>query len=153
MFKYIQKSLLTNVYFGPQGFQLFSSESEQQDVQQTFSNDSTWNSNWFVVGVDTELGDPYLIIKSSDDAYVYTGVFDGNNWRLIPVAETFSAFVDCLGIIKKASLQEAEVYVPDDKTLSDNELISDLEQHLIEKSQCKEFWQQFIVCYKDWLKE
>ncbi len=153
MLKYIQKSLLTTVYFGPQGFQLFSAEDEQKSIQDKFSAEPGWNDDWFVIGVDTELGDPYLIVKNSDDADVYTAIFEGESWSLILVAVSIDAFIKCLTLLKKSNVQTAEVYVPDATTLTDEELLKYLEEELIETSKCKEFWQQFFVCYIDWLEE
>lgn len=153
MLGYIQKSSLTHTYFGPQGFQLFSSEEEQRAVQRKFTDDPSWNNAWFIVGMDTELGDPYLINKSSDDAVVYTGVFNGNTWELVPVAETIYSFIECLTLLRTVSAQTSEIFVPDDSTLTDKDILKDLEQQLIEISKCEAFWQQFMVCYMDWLTE
>ncbi|WP_426357450.1 hypothetical protein ACPUVO_13415 [Pseudocolwellia sp. HL-MZ19] len=153
MLKYIQKSLLTTVYFGPQGFQLFSLEDEQKATQDKFSLEPGWNEDWFVIGVDTELGDPYLMIQNSDDAHVYTAIFEGESWSLVPVAVSIDAFIKCLMLLKKSTAQIAEVYVPDATTLADEELLKYLEENLIEASQCEEFWEQFFVCYIDWLEE
>jgi hypothetical protein len=151
--EYIQKNLLSTVYMGPQGFQMFNSEVEQKKVQLKFSSEHGWHNDWFVVGVDTELGDPYFMIKSSNDAFIYTGVFDGEKWELIPVAESTHAFVECLTAIRKANNQKVEVFVPDDSTLIDRDILQGLEELLIDTSKCEEFWQQFFVCYIDWLEE
>jgi hypothetical protein len=153
LLKYIQKNLLTTVYFGPQGFQLFSSEEEQEKYQRQFSKQKGWNTDWFVIGVDTELGDPYLMIKNSDVAIVYTAIFEGDKWSLLPVSETIDAFIKCLTLLKNANVQTAEVYVPDESTLTDIELISYLERQLISTSHCAEYWKYFFVCYLDWLEE
>lgn len=155
MLKYIQKSLLTTVYFGPQGFQLFSAEEEQEEYQCQFSEQPGWNNNWFVIGVDTELGDPYLMISNSDDAVVYTAILEGDKWNLLPVAETIDAFIQCLTLLKNANThtQAAEVYVPDESTLTDIELLAYLERQLIATSNSAEYWKYFFVCYLDWLEE
>lgn len=153
MLKYIQKSLLTTAYFGPQGFQLFSNEDEQNIIQDKFAAEPAWNNDWFVIGVDTELGDPYIIVKNSDSAVVYTAVFEGDEWALIEVAVTIDAFIKCLTLIKDSNVQTEGLYVPDDSTLTDRELLKYLEEQLIATSECKEFWKQFFVCYIDWLEE
>ena len=152
MLKYIENTL-TSVYFGPQGFQLFKTENEQKTSQDKFTGDKSWNKNWFVVGVDTELGDPYFINKNSEDAFVYTAIFDGNSWSLITVAYSIQSFIECLTFIQKVSSQTSEVYVPDKSTVTDGIILNGLEAKLIKTSQCNEFWQQFFVCYKDWLEE
>lgn len=153
MLKYIENSSLTSVYFGPQGFQLFKAEGDQKASQSNFTCEQSWNKDWFVVGIDTELGDPYLIKQSSDDAHVYTAIFDGSSWSLVPVAYTIQSFLECLTLIQSLSSQKSEVFVPDKSTITDSAILNDLEEQLIKRSQCQEFWQQFFVCYKDWLEE
>jgi len=161
LFTYIQNSELNSqstVYFGPQGFTLFSSQTEQEKNQSKFTADKSWNKNWLVVGIDTELGDPYLVTyknnesnKLSDPA-VYTAIFDDNAWSLVPVAKTIEAFVDCLNLINRLTKQTTEIYVPDHSTITDKKLLKITEQQLIDISECDVFWQQFFTCYIDWLE-
>lgn len=153
MFKYVENSLLTSVFFGPQGFQLLKSESEQKATQIKFSCEGSWNKDWFIIGIDTELGDPYLIKQSSDKAFVYTAVFDGSTWDLVCVAHTMRSFMECLTLIQDISSQKSEVFVPDEFTVSDRTILNKLEEQLIKTSECEEFWQQFFVCYFDWLED
>ena len=153
MLKYVEDSLLTSVFFGPQGFQLFKAEDEQKAAQVKFSCEDSWNKDWFVVGIDTELGDPYLIKQNNEDAHVYTAVFDGVSWSLVPVSHTIHSFIECLTRLQHLGSQKSELFVPDETTISDSVLLNDLEEQLIKTSQCEEFWQQFFVCYKDWLVE
>jgi len=151
--KYIENSALTSVFFGPQGFQLFKTEEEQQALQNKYNQDPLWDTNWFVIGLDTELGDPYLIKKSSNDAFVYTGIYDGNTWSLVPVAHTVQSFLECLALIQHISTQQSAVFVPEASTVTDVTLLNNLEDQLINTSHCKEFWQQFFIGYFDWLEE
>lgn len=149
----IEPSLLKPIYFGPQGFKLFSTKEEQGEYQTQFSNEFGWNANWFVIGLDTELGDPYLIDNNSDSNQVHTAIFDGDKWCLISVADTVEAFMQCLSLLKNATKQTVEVYVPDENTLSDKAALNQLKDQLIAVSNDPEFWQQFMSCYIDWLEE
>ena len=161
MFTYIKNSELNSegtVYFGPQGFTLFSSQAEQEKNHNKFTTDKSWNENWLVVGIDTELGDPYLVTyKNSEnnkltDPSVYTAIFDDNGWSLVRVAKTIEAFVDCLNLINQLTKQTTEIYVPDNSTITDKALLKITEQKLIDISECDVFWQQFFTCYIDWLE-
>lgn len=153
MLNHIEQTLLPTVYFGPQGFLLLKTEEEQVAYQQQFSDQLGWPEHWFVIGIDTELGDPYLISTEGDSDTVSTAIFDGEQWSLIPVAVSIQAFIDCLTLLNNATEQTAEVIVPDDTTITDREVLKALEGQLNSTSQEPEFWQQFIACYIDWLEE
>ena len=80
------------VYFGPQGFIVFSSEDELKQGQTGFgiddkgasllgSNVGDWQINWVVIGSDTELGDPYFVDISEPNLSVYTAVHVNDAWE------------------------------------------------------------------------
>ena len=155
----VKEPSLIEVYFGPQGFKFFADQLEQESVQVQFSStvnemgNNTWNENWLVVGVDTELGDPYIVVEESDDTSVYTAIFTGEIWELIPVALSFERFLICISMLQELAKQDEPAFVPNDSTITDLNQLRALEVSLSSSSECAEFWQQFINAYIDWLND
>lgn len=145
---------LIEVYFGPQGFKFFSSPDEKEEIEPQFTQSAesdSWNENWVLVGLDTELGDPYIVNKL--DNQVYTAIFNIDRWELIPVASTFTAFVECMSVIRSITQQEEPVFIPEENTIQDTSQLKDLEKNLILTSECEPFWSQFINAYNEWLTD
>jgi hypothetical protein len=151
----VKESSLVEVYFGPQGFQFFTDSTEQNAIQAQFVNseDNTWNKSWLVVAIDTELGDPYIVVADGTDNTVHTAIFTGDIWELISVASSFESFVACVSIINNTSDQKEPVFVPDESTITDINALKTLGTALDTTSNCEEFWQQFINAYIDWLND
>jgi len=152
------------VYFGPQGFLLASNKEELEKAQTGFaihpdgtdvvgSNEGDWQESWQVIALDTELGDPYFIDINNNNSPVYTAIqFDGA-WETNPVALSLERFINCLTLFIEANNQSSPIFVPDENTVIDKIVLSQLENQLIETSNCEDFWQQFFECYFDWLNE
>ena len=152
------------VYFGPQGFLLTSSEEELEKAQIGFAihpdgtnvvgnNQGDWQGNWQVIALDTELGDPYFIDLNDDNSPVYTAIQIDGAWETNPVAQSLERFISCLILFIKANDQASPIFVPDEHTVIDKIVLSQLENQLIEASSCKDFWEQFFECYFDWLND
>ena len=152
------------VYFGPQGFLLTSSEEELEKAQIGFAihpdgtnvvgnNQGDWQGNWQVIALDTELGDPYFIDLNDDNSPVYTAIQIDGAWETNPVAQSLERFISCLILFIKANDQASPIFVPDEHTVIDKIVLSQLENQLIEASSCKDFLEQFFECYFDWLND
>jgi len=152
------------VYFGPQGFLFTSDEEELEKAQTGFAihpdgtnmvgnNQGDWQKNWQVIALDTELGDPYFIDLDDDNSPVYTALQIDGVWEENPVASSLERFIKCLILFIKANNQASPIFVPDENTIADKIVLSQLESQLIELSSCKDFWEQFFECYFDWLNE
>jgi hypothetical protein len=152
------------VYFGPQGFLFASNEEDLEKAQTGFAihpdgtnmvgtNPGDWQKNWQVIALDTELGDPYFIDLNDANSPVYTAIQIDGAWEENPVACSLDAFINCLTLFINANNQASPTFVPDDKTVLDKIVLSQLENQLIERSNCKDFWEQFFECYMDWLNE
>jgi len=152
------------VYFGPQGFLFTSSEEELEQAQVGFaihpdgtnlvgSNQGEWQESWQVFALDTELGDPYFIDINDVNSPVYTAIQIDGFWETNTVALTLEGFINCLTIFVKTNNQASPIFVPDENTIVDKIVLSQLEKQLIDTSSCKDFWEQFFECYFDWLNE
>ena len=145
---------LIEVYFGPQGFKFFSSLDEKEEIEPQFTQSAeseSWNKSWVLVGLDTELGDPYIVNTLDDE--VYTAIFNIDVWELIPVASNFENFVACMSVIRSFTQQNEPVFIPEEYTIQDSLQLKDLEQKLIATSECEPFWHQFITAYMEWLND
>jgi len=145
---------LIEVYFGPQGFKFFSSTDEKEEIEPQFTQSTeseSWDEHWTLVGLDTELGDPYIV--NTLDNQVYTAIFNIDTWELIPVASTFESFVACMSVIRSVIQQNQPVFIPEEHTIQDLSQLKDLEQKLISTSGCEPFWHQFITAYIEWLSD
>ena len=152
------------VYFGPQGFVVFSSEIELQKGQLGFSIDEhgaslsgtlegDWKSEWTVIASDTELGDPYFVDINDANLAVYTAVDADGSWETEMVAISLPAFFQCLTVLSDVSTQESPQFVPDQTSLTDPTQLKELKEQLILISSSDEFWSMFMACYLDWLTE
>jgi hypothetical protein len=152
------------VYFGPQGFVVFSSENELKQGQVGFSideHDATlagssegeWKIEWIVIASDTELGDPYFVDINDPSLAVYTAVQGESSWEIEKVAMSLDAFFQCLALLSDLSAQESPQFVPDHTSFTDSTQLQELKNQLIMISSCDEFWTMFMACYLDWLTE
>lgn len=152
------------VYFGPQGFHLFSSVQQLEDAQIGFgvdeqgmslvkTNQGDWQEGWVVFAQDTELGDPYFVDTSNDKLQVLTGFKGDKGWEVDVVATSLSSFLACLSVLHDLGHQAEACFVPDNETIIDTMKLSHLKSELIQQSGCEVFWTLFINCYVDWLSE
>lgn len=160
----IEQSGLKSVYFGPQGFALPMSQQELEEIQLGFSVDSDgnslvsdtpgqWQPQWRVIALDTEMGDPYFVDVESPDLAVFTAFFTGQHWEVNSVSQSFRDFLRCLQHIAQTAPQSQVMFVPDSTNLGDDTALTALEQELGTMSVHPSFWQEFFVCYRDWLRE
>lgn len=150
-------TLTTNeIYFGPQGFQLIVSAEDRALVTKEFierSEQPSWNKNWEVIALDTELGDPYIVDAKLINSAVYTAIFTGEEWELILVADSIDSFTQCITELQRVHSQTEPQFVPDEFSFQNNQQFKTLTDELIKLSSCQEFWQNFADCYIDWLEE
>ena len=162
---------LTNheVFFGPQGFNNVTTVDELNQAQLGFgvselgqpaTNENlpseaagSWQPAWQVIARDTELGDPYFVDAREDLLPVYTGFLAENGWEVEQVATSLEAYVTCIQLLFDHGQQTQAQFFPDDFTVTDEIILQQLKQQLIEVSGCQKFWQLFMQCYLDWLIE
>lgn len=160
------KSLHKNtVFFGPQGFNLATTDSKLNKAQQGFSTypngnylpseqAGLWQKNWLVIATDTELGDPYFIDTSNKNSAVYTAMLNEDNiWQQQQVAHSLASFIDCLKLLNNHAQQSEAQFIVEKKTITDNEQLNSIKNVLIEISASKNFWTLFFECYQDWLTD
>ncbi|WP_281557432.1 SMI1/KNR4 family protein [Thalassomonas sp. RHCl1] len=152
------------VYFGPQGFVIASSESELENAQQGYSVDDEglalsveelggWEPHWLVIAQDTELGDPYFVDVNDPQFPVYTGVYGEGVWESTQVASSLAAFLQCLSLLSKSGNQQGPQFVPDENSLTDPGQLAQLQQDIVALCGCEGFWALFFDCYLDWLSD
>lgn len=162
---------LTNheVFFGPQGFNNVTTVDELNEAQLRFAvselgqattednlaseEAGCWQTAWQVIARDTELGDPYFVDTREDLLPVYTGFLAENGWEVEQVAKSLEAYVACIQLLFDHGQQTQAQFFPDDSTVTDEIILKQLKQQLIEVSGCQHFWQLFMQCYLDWLIE
>ncbi len=162
---------LTNkeVFFGPQGFNNVTTIDELNQAQMGFGGSELeqsstnenlygeeagcWQSSWQVFARDTELGDPYFVDIRENLLPVYTGFLADNGWEVEQVAESLEAYIACIQLLFEHDQQTQAQFFPDDTTVTDEVVLQQLKQQLIEVSGCQHFWQLFMQCYLDWLTE
>ena len=151
-------------YFGPQGFALPNSDDELKQFQQGFSihpdgtsltgvNAGDWQKNWLVIAIDTELGDPYFVDTSLEQLPVFTAMHGEGGWQIDAVASSLNSFLACLKLLIKHGRQTAAQFVPDETSITNPNILTQLQSELIQASGCKDFWSLFFDCYFDWLEE
>ncbi len=158
----LSEQLNQTVYFGPQGFSLFTSKQQLKKAQRDYASakgaaskapQMLWQDNWQVIGRDTELGDPYFIDTESNDLTVMTGFFGDKGWQVELVATSLVDFIRCLHLIAEHGRQTQPVFIPEQDTISDTFTLQMMQTKLIELSGVEGFWTAFFKCYLDWLQE
>jgi hypothetical protein len=158
-------------FFGPQGFNVVARMAEFNKAQVGYSIDKNgvslvnsdsnnedmngnWQSSWFVIATDTELGDPYFIDINDENLAVYTALAEEENqWQLTLVSSTLDGFSKCLTAIHQQCEQKFAIYVPDESCIFDLEILETFGKQLVEFSQTNDFWQNFFMGYVDWLRD
>lgn len=152
------------VFFGPQGFIVSNTLLALEEAQKGFSKDAEghalsgsnagdWQSSWFVIARDTELGDPYFVDINDHALCVYTAFLGDAGWEVESVTTSLSGFVDCMNILSSNGAQKEAQFVPDENTITDELTLKDLSDQLSEHAENKPFWAMFFRCYQDWLLE
>jgi hypothetical protein len=153
------------VFFGPQGFSVITKTAVLKKAQIGYAIDKkgaslvnsdvgNWQSSWFVIATDTELGDPYFIDFTDEHLAVYTAVAEEENqWQTTLVSASLDGFEKCLTAIYQQCEQKSAMYLPDDNCIFDLEVLESFGKQLVEFSQTNDFWQHFFVGYVDWLRD
>jgi len=152
------------VYFGPQGFKIMTEQDELNLSQLGFSRDDDgsdltgtdqgkWHSNWLVIAMDLEMGDPYFIDTSKSDYPVYTAIQGESFWHVEEVTPSLKGFITSLNYLQQTSCQTESLFVADETTITNTTQLTALQQKLIELSAAEVFWSVFFSNYLDWLEE
>lgn len=157
------------VFFGPQGFKNVVSGDDlakaqigfgMNDVGQKITGDddstesnTSWQASWQVIARDTELGDPYFVDSAQSELPVYTGFLADEGWEIELVATSLSGYIACMALLCSYGQQSNAQFVPDEKSVVDENVLQLLQEKLIKISGAAQFWQMFMRCYIDWLTE
>ena len=153
------------VFFGPQGFSVITKTAVLKKAQIGYAIDKkgaslvnsdvgNWQSSWFVISTDTELGDPYFIDFNDEHLAVYTAVAEEENqWQTTLVSASLDGFEKCLTAIYQQCEQKSAMYLPDDNCIFDLQVLESFGKQLVEFSQTNDFWQYFFIGYVDWLRD
>jgi hypothetical protein len=152
-------------YFGPQGFKVVSKTAELNKAQIGYSVDNNgvslvnhekgnWQSSWFVIATDTELGDPYFVDINDENLAVYTALAkEENQWQSTLVATSLSGFAQCLTLLYQQSQQKSALFMPDETCIFDLDVLERFGKYLVDIAETNDFWQHFFVGYVDWLRD
>lgn len=152
------------VFFGPQGFDVFSNLAQFDKGQIGFGVDELgkslsgenvgqWRATWCVIAIDTELGDPYFIDLSDQKLPVYTGFYGESGWQIDSVSSSLEGFLQCLITLYSQGQQSAAVFVAEQDTVTESTILMELQAKLTQFSEREQFWLSFFACYQDWLSE
>ena len=153
-----------SIFFGPQGFEIFTTKSEIGKAQVGYGldkhgqdlsgeNEGDWHFSWLVIGRDTELGDVYFIDLNNNDCPVFTAFKGESAWEVDPVATSLVGFIACLRVLFKHGKQQGAVFVAEPNSIVDPILLKSLQSELIALSNNESFWTLFFNGYSGWLSE
>jgi len=152
----LSKAENKETYFGPQGFIIFTTESELETAQHGYGahpGTDDWKKSWLVIARDTELGDPYFVDISDEELPVYTASHCEGSWQSELVATSLERFLQCLTLLLENGHQKNTQLVPDEATIEDKDTLTQLKNSLVNTSGCENFWLLFFECYLDWLED
>lgn len=149
---------LQQVFFGPQGFELVTSEVDIQQAQLGYREagervGSPWPEHWLVFARDTELGDPYFVDTTSAELAVFTTFYNEEGWQQQKVANSLTGFCQCLQLLQDTAQQQQVSFVPDETSICDESRLTQLQQQLSLLAGDSSFWSDFIAGYRDWLSD
>jgi len=156
----------SEAYLGPQGFKVLTNKKELQQAQIGYSVDKnganisgntigSWQRNWCVFAIDTELGDPYIIDLDDSMHQVFTAVFNEevNQWQTTLVASSLKGFIECINLLFEFTLQIKPQYIPDSTSIFDLERLETFGMKLADISENTDFWKTFFIGYIKWLQD
>ncbi|NVJ61555.1 MAG: hypothetical protein HWE27_14260 [Gammaproteobacteria bacterium] len=159
----IKANRLKDVYFGTTGFRV-ADESSIDRFQLGYSKDKDgkyisgssegdWQKTWVVIATDTEVGDPIFVDTSKSSLPVYTAMHGVGEWDAELVATSLSSFLEILSYLYQLTKQEFALIEPNERTITNPKELAAIESKLIEISGEKDYWQNFIEEYQEWLEE
>ena len=100
---------LKEVFFGSNGFSI-ADEASIKDLQIGYSvhsdgsdlsgsGEGDWQKSWVVIGIDTEVGDPFFVDTSEPSLPVYTAMHGMGEWSAELVSTSLSSFLELLAYL------------------------------------------------------
>ena len=159
----IKSKNFKEVFFGSNGFSIvdeasinnlqlgYSVHPEGSDL--SGSNEGDWQKSWIVIGTDTEVGDPFFVDINDPLLPVYTAMHGMGEWGEELVSKSLLSFLELLSYLNGISKQDYAQIDPDENTITDSKQLASIKSKLQEISGEKDYWENFIEQYQEWVEE